>query len=159
MVKDILHASSGSAGGHRETPAIGFRPRHRRLWLATIFFTALVSLAPLVIMTLVNSYQYGSILRAEMINPIARLVSTSKRYMSDYLQEHRSALAYVVNRETYEDLCDSERLNLTLLHLNSSFGGFVDLGVIDSDGNQRSYVGHYELEGKNYAVGFFEVII
>jgi signal transduction histidine kinase len=34
--------------------------------------------------------------------------------------------------------------------MNASFGAFVDLGVIDADGGQRSYVGPYELEGKNY---------
>ncbi|NIM21550.1 MAG: two-component sensor histidine kinase, partial [Candidatus Latescibacteria bacterium] len=57
---------------------------------------------------------------------------------------------YVVKRETYEDLCDQQKLSRTFLDMKESFGGFVDLGVIDSEGSQRSYVGPYELEGKNY---------
>ncbi|MBW2000161.1 MAG: two-component sensor histidine kinase, partial [Deltaproteobacteria bacterium] len=41
-------------------------------------------------------------------------------------------------------------LNRTFLDMKESFGALVDLGVIDSEGNQQSYVGRYELEGKNY---------
>ena len=35
-------------------------------------------------------------------------------------------------------------------NLKQSFGGFVDMGIIDSDGIQRTYVGPYPLVGKNY---------
>ena len=70
--------------------------------------------------------------------------------MEDFLEERKAALTYVANSERYEDLCDSQKLSQILLNMNKSFGGFIDLGVIDSKGNQRSYVGHYELEGKDY---------
>jgi signal transduction histidine kinase len=101
-------------------------------------------------MTSVNVYQYKKALTAEMMHPIARLASNSRRFIEDFLEERRSALTYVANRELYEDLCDSEKLSRIFLNMNRSFGGFVDLGVIDSDGNQDSYLGRYELEGKNY---------
>jgi len=70
--------------------------------------------------------------------------------MEGFLEERRAALTYIANRERYEDLCDPDTLNRIFLNMKSSFGGFVDLGVIDSDGKQRSYVGRYELEGKDY---------
>jgi signal transduction histidine kinase len=101
-------------------------------------------------MTFVNVYQYKKALTAEMMHPTARLASNSRRFIEDFLEERRSALAYVANRELYEDLCDPEKLSQIFLNMNRSFGGFVDLGVIDSDGNQHSYLGRYELGGKNY---------
>ena len=133
MGKHAPNASNGAAGS-RTAAAVGLSSRYRRLWLSSVFFTAFVSLTPLVIMTFVNFYQYRKILRAEMIHPIARLTSTSKRFIDDFLEEHQAALTYVVNRESYEDLCDLEKLNEMFLNLNKSFGGFIDLGVIDSDG-------------------------
>ena len=129
----------------------GLPSRYRRLWLYSVFFTAFVSLTPLVMMTFVNFRQYKAMLAAEIIHPISRLTADSKRFMEDFLQERRAALAYIVNRETYQDLCDQEALNRLFQNVKRSFGGFVDLGVYDSDGNQRSYAGPLSgLEGKNY---------
>ena len=141
---------STSASGNKDTAEGGFDSRYRRLWLYSVFFTAVVSLTPLVIMTFVNYYQYKKTLRAEAIHPISLLTSNSRRFMNDFLEERRAALTYVVKRESYEDLCDPDKLSRIFLDMKESFGGLVDLGVIDSDGNQRSYVGRYEMEGKNY---------
>jgi signal transduction histidine kinase len=124
--------------------------RYRRLWLYSVLSMAFVALAPLVIMTYVNYHQYRDSLTAEMIHPISLLVSNSRRFIDDFLEERRAALTYVVNRESYEDLCDAKKLNRIFRHAREAFGGFVDMGVIDSAGNQRSYVGPYQLEGKNY---------
>jgi signal transduction histidine kinase len=137
--------SVDSVGGRERLPS-----RYRRLWLISVFFTAFVSLTPLVIMTSVNVYQYRKALRAEIIHPIARLASNSRRFIEDFLHERRAALTYVANTQSYEDLCDSQKLKEIFLHLKNSFGGFIDLGVIDSDGTQCSYVGRYALEGKSY---------
>jgi len=115
MDKDTPNASNGVAGRHTEAKR-GFRTRYRRMWLASVFFTAFVSLTPLVIMTFVNYYQYRRTLRAQMIDPIARLTSTSKRFIDDFFREHKSALTYVVTRESYEDLCDPEKCPVWDLH-------------------------------------------
>ena len=138
-----VSSNRGVAGGELHS-------RYRRLWLCSVCFTAFVSLTPLVIMTFVNFCHYEKTLTAEAMYPISRLTSNSRRFMDDFLEERRAALTYVVNRESYEDLCDSEKLNRIFLNMKQSFGGFVDLGVIGSDGDQRSYVGRYELKGKNY---------
>lgn len=124
---------------------------YRRLWYYAATITGLISLTPLIVMTFVNSRQYERALAKELSQTITRLVSTSRASMTGFIEEHRAALAYVAATESYENLCQPEKLNQILLSMNQSFGGFVDLGVIDSDGNQQSYAGHYELEGKNYS--------
>lgn len=141
---------STSASGNKAAAGGKIHSRYRRLWWYSVSFTAFVSLMPLVIMTFVNYYQYKETLATEMIHPISRLVSNSRRVMDDFLEEHKSALVYVVSRESYEELSDPETLNRILRDMQASFGGFIDLGVIDENGNQRSYAGRYELEGKNY---------
>jgi len=139
-----------SASGNKGVAVGELHSRYRRLWLYSVLFAAGVSLTPLVIMTFVNYYQYKETLKAEAIHPISLLVSTSRRFVNDFLEERRAALTYVIKHESPEDLCDPEKLNRTFLDMNESFGGLVDLGIIDSEGNQQSYVGRYELEGKNY---------
>jgi signal transduction histidine kinase len=151
-IKELIPAA-GKKGMERGE----IQSRHRRLWLYAVFFTSFVSLTPLVIMTFVNYYQYEKTLRAETAHRISllrsnsrRLASNSRRFMDDFLEERRAALSYIANREPYDDLCNPAKLNRIFLNMQESFGGFVDLGIIDSDGNQRSYVGAYELEGKDY---------
>jgi signal transduction histidine kinase len=124
--------------------------RYRRTWLYAFINISVIALTPLVIMTVLNSYEFQTALAAEMRYTVARVTSNSKRFMEGFLEERKAALSYVAAREAYEDLCDPAKLRQVLLKMNASFGAFVDLGVIDADGSQRSYVGPYELEGKNY---------
>lgn len=129
---------------------VKLQSHYRRLWLYSVAVTAFVSLTPLVIMTLINYYQYKKALEAEMVYPISRLVSNARRSIGDFLEERRAGLTFVARSESYEDLCNEEHLNSVFLNMKQSFGGFVDLRVIDSDGVQRAYVGRYELEGGDY---------
>ncbi|MHC4773778.1 MAG: sensor histidine kinase [Planctomycetota bacterium] len=124
--------------------------RYRRMWLYAVVDFAVIALTPLVIMTVVNSYQHRHELATEMRSTVARLTSNSRRFMEGFLEERRAALTYVTAREAYEDLCDPAKLRQVFVKMNTSFGAFVDLGIIDAEGKQQSYVGRYQLEGKNY---------
>ena len=124
--------------------------RYRRLWKYTVSLTALVSLAPLVIMTVVNYYLDQKVLRVEMIHPISQHTSNTKRSLEFFIEERLSALNLIIHEKTFEDLVNQKRLNSIFGNMKDSFGGFVDLGLIDEEGYQRSYVGPYDLKGKDY---------
>jgi signal transduction histidine kinase len=68
-----------------------------------------------------------------------------------FLEERGAALRFVVGSNSIGDLQDHARLQEIFHSLSQAFGGFVDLGLIDADGNQRSYVGPYDLLGRNYS--------
>jgi signal transduction histidine kinase len=79
-------------------------------------------------------------------------VSNTRRAVSFFLTERRSALNFIVRDNSASDLNVPERLGVVLRNLKESFGGgFVDLGVIDTWGRQRTYVGPYGLEGRDYS--------
>jgi len=124
--------------------------RYRRLWKYTVSLTALVSLAPLVIMTVVNYYLDQKVLRVEMIHPISQHTSNTKRSLEFFIEERLSALNLIIHEKTFEDLVNQKRLISIFGNMKNSFGGFVDLGLIDEEGYQRSYVGPYDLKGKDY---------
>ncbi len=124
--------------------------RYRRLRKYFILLTALVSLTPLIAMTVINIYQYQQAHEADMKYPISRQTSNTRHALEAFLAERQSALNLIIKEETLAELNDRDHLSKTLANLKESFGGFVDLGVVDSEGQQVSYAGPYSLEGKNY---------
>jgi len=124
--------------------------RYRRLLVVAGFSIALVSVIPLVIMTLINYHQYKEAFHTEMIRPIARYTSNAKQALESALSERLSAMSLVVREKSLEDLTNQQKLKRLFINMKQAFGGFIDLGLIDADGRMVSYVGPYRLKGKNY---------
>jgi signal transduction histidine kinase len=134
---------------------------YSRIWKVAVVGIATVSVLPLVAMAFMNMNQYQNALKAQLVFPVTRLVSNTKRTIAYFLHERRAALRYIVMDKDFDADCSMERLNRTFIRLKNSYGGFVDLGVIDSHGVQKAYVGPYDLAGKDYHTQpwFREVII
>jgi signal transduction histidine kinase len=77
-------------------------------------------------------------------------VSNTRRTVSFFLIERKAALDFIIKGNDFSTLNAPEPLARLLADLKSSFGGFVDLGVIDAAGRQDAYVGPYNLVGKDY---------
>lgn len=131
--------------GERRSPT-----RYIRLWRFTVFITTGACLTPLLIIGALDFYQDQQAIKAETIRPLVRLISGTKRSLEFFLEEHTAALNFLINDNMFEDLSDQGKLALIFKNLKKSFGGYVDLGLIDSTGKQISYVGPYDLSGKNY---------
>ena len=100
MDTDSLNKPITTSRGDRDAGR-GLRSRYRRLWLYSVFVTAFVSLTPLVILTCVNFHQYREALKEEVIHPISRLTSISRRFIDDFLKEHWAALTFVARRDPW----------------------------------------------------------
>ena len=125
-------------------------PRYRKLKRLSILVTSLVALIPLFIMTLLNYYQDQEAYHAETRYAISRLLSNTQKTLEYAIKERRSALSLIIHERTYEELNSQEGLKTALSNLKESFGGFVDIGLIESNGIQSYYLGPYDLRGKNY---------
>jgi signal transduction histidine kinase len=123
----------------------------RRIWKLTVFLTSCVVLIPLVLMAFIDYKVSQDALESEILLRTSRLVSNTRRTVSYFLDERRAALDFIDQDNSYEELNNPERLAEILENLKKGFGGFVDLGVIDAQGKQRTYVGPYNLEGKDYS--------
>lgn len=124
----------------------------RRLRRSVVLATATVAILPLVVTTALNYAQYRAAIRAEAEQPIARITLNTKRSLELFLAERRSALMFIVNDRSFEELCSPAALARTIANMNRSLtvAAFVDLGIVDSSGEQLCYSGPYQLEGKNY---------
>jgi two-component system NtrC family sensor kinase len=134
----------------RDLDSLISQGRYRRLMLTVLLAVSVVAVAPLLIMTGVNYYQYRQAFRSEVSRPMVGLATSGKQGLESFLDERLSALELVVRECTYEELQDPVRLGRLLVNMKQAFGGFVDFGVLDDKGVQITYAGPYELEGRSY---------
>ena len=123
----------------------------RRIWKLTVLATLCASLIPLSIMTLIDYRVSRDATVSEIMLRTAQLTSNTKRTVSYFLTERRAALEFINYNDPLESLVAAGRLSIILQGLQKSFGGFVDLGVIDDRGVQAAYSGPYDLVGKDYS--------
>jgi two-component system, NtrC family, sensor kinase len=125
---------------------------YRRIWKLSVLLTGVVALVPLIFITLLDYQVTEEALLSEFKLRTARNVSNMRRTIEFFLTERRSALDFIVHDNPPAALYDPQRLMTILDGMQNSFGGgFMDLSVIDSTGRQRTYVGPYNLQNKNYA--------
>jgi len=123
----------------------------RRMWKLAVFLTAGVALLPLIFLAIVDYRVTQKAVESEVRLRTARLVSNTRRTVSNFLAERKSALDFIDQDNSYQALKNPQRLINLLENLKTGFGGFVDLGVIDATGKQTTYVGPYQLKGKDYS--------
>ncbi len=116
--------------------------------MAVLMF--LVTLIPLTIMLFINYHQYQSAIRNETINQLRVLENKTKHSFELFLQERLSAVKYIANAYSVDQLSQEDELKNIFYTIQQNFSGFVDLGVINPEGVQVKYVGPYDLEGKDY---------
>ncbi len=137
-----------------EDSATGLR-RHlfnfRRIWQQAVLVTSMVALAPLIFMALVDYQVSQQAIESEINYQTAQLVSNTRRSVSFYLSERKSALNFIDKDNSYPALGDPLRLSALLENLRKGFGGFTDLGVIGDNGLQHTYIGPYGLTGRDYS--------
>ena len=125
--------------------------RYRLLRRNIITLMLLVTILPLCFMAAVNYHQYQAALREEIVNPLRGMVNKTKHSFELFLAERESAVSFIASGYPFEQLADANALNRIFGALKKEYRGFVDLGLIDSQGVQISYAGPYALVGKDYS--------
>jgi two-component system NtrC family sensor kinase len=122
---------------------------------------AILSLVPLFIVVTVSYFWFQSILKDDFRSQLRWQIENTKQSIEFFIDENLSSLRFLASAYTYEQLSDQKTLSNTFMNLKKEMGGLVDIGLIDSDGIQRSYVGPYKLQGKDYSNQdwFQEVIV
>ncbi|WP_300667531.1 PAS domain-containing sensor histidine kinase [Desulfoluna sp.] len=137
-------------------------PGHYRILTRNIIITMLVvTITPLTVMGILNHFQYGRHLQNELITPLANTANKAKHSFELFFEERLSTVRFIANAYDYEELLDDKTLHRLLRILKTELGGFVDLAIINDDGDLVNYAGPYNLLGKNYASqrSFQEVLV
>ena len=122
----------------------------RRIWKLAVLLTSLVAIVPLLVLAIFDLNVTRHSAETQINLRITKLVSNTDRTLTFFLEERKYALDFIVKSQSYQYLSDPQKLAGILDSLKQTMGGFVDLSVIDSAGEQVCYVGPYKLQGKNY---------
>ncbi|QTA82929.1 Two component system sensor histidine kinase, double cache domain-containing [Desulfonema limicola] len=154
FTKLILNKLTPSFWGHAVEESGPFKHmfNFRKIWKLTVFLMSVVSLLPLIIITLIDYNYTQKSIESESLLMTARTVSNAKRTLSFFITERKSALDFLIHENSFESLNNEKHLSKILYDLSKAFGGgFEDLGVIDAQGRQQAYVGPYNLKEKDYS--------
>jgi two-component system, NtrC family, sensor kinase len=110
-----------------------------------------VTIAPLVLMAGINYHEYQSALIEEIVTPLRILVNKTKHSFELFMTGRLATVRFIATAYPFSDLIDEKKLGRIFKSLRQEFDGFIDIGIIDSNGHQVSYAGPYDLKNKNYA--------
>lgn len=124
--------------------------RYLAMWRNAVIAVGVVSFVPVIGLTLINYVLYQRSFNREITEPIHRTASLTKRSIEFFLAERIAAAQYILSRESLQDLYEPRALEGVFRRMRGSFGGIVDIGIIDGDGVMRAYAGPYKLQSKVY---------
>ena len=125
-------------------------PLYAGLQRKIIFLTLLVSFVPLVLLGGTLYWQFSRIYREKIDEQLRYRAATHGNAVDLFLSERTAFLSAIADTHSLEYMLQPGNLASLLEVMNLRVGGFVDLGVIASDGRHLAYVGPYHLEGLNY---------
>jgi two-component system NtrC family sensor kinase len=134
---------------------------YRALQRKIVTLTLAVSLAPLLILGAVLYNEFENTGREMTWEQIRYRAQAQAEAVDLFLKERRAILNAMADTHSLAHMIEKDNLVRIFEVMNNRAGAFVDLGVIDSRGDHRAYVGPYDLKGRNYAdqAWFNEVMI
>jgi two-component system, NtrC family, sensor kinase len=137
------------------------KDRYKSLKIKIVLLDAILSMIPLIIVVTVSYFWFQSILKDDYRNQLRWQLENTKQSIEFFVEEKLSGLRFLSSAYSYEQLSDEKTLTEIFSKFKKECGGLVDIGVIDLNGFQKSYVGPYHLQGKDYSNQdwFHEVVI
>jgi two-component system NtrC family sensor kinase len=147
LLASLFQESSGQSLGLEESTA---STRYAALRRNLVLIMLGISILPLLAVSIISHIEARQAMQEEALAPLKRLVNKTKHSFELFLAERNSAVSFIASAYSFETLSNQARLESIFAVMRKEFGGFVDLGLIDPAGRQVSYVGPYNLEGKQY---------
>ncbi len=111
-----------------------------------------VSLAPLLLLSFLTAYQFHTAYKAKVLAHIEEIVAKHRQHINNFLQDKLSEIQVLAESLDMAQLSDPNYLEKLLVRLQKHYGAsYVDLGFVNSDGDQIAYAGPFKLEHAHYS--------
>jgi two-component system, NtrC family, sensor kinase len=126
-------------------------PYYRPVWRKVILILLAVSFVPLVVIGGGVSYYAFFKLETLTLETLHTQVLSHQEAIDRFLGEREKDLRLIAGLYTLPELTQPGNLERILTALRHQAAGFLDLGVIDMQGNHLVYAGPFDLISMNYA--------
>ncbi len=126
-------------------------PYYKHLIRNMIFTILAVSFVPVFFVSWTIYYAFANAYHEKVNAHLVALVENHKRQIDAFLNARLADILFLSENFSFAQLNDPEFLQAKLLSLKNNYSGvFVDLGVVDADGNQVAYAGPFKLSRVHY---------
>ncbi len=125
-------------------------PYYKQVWNRVILTLLAVSFIPLLAIGGGVYFYAAATLKARALDALRFQAVNHQKVIDRFLTERQDDLKLIAELNSLETLLSSGRLQQIFDVLHRQIPCFQDLGVIDSLGNHRAYVGPYSLLSRNY---------
>ncbi len=134
---------------------------YRKLYWKIVVTTLCFSLVPLFALGFSMYYQFRFSFTAKIVESLQTLAENRRNAVDLFLDERLSQLHSLAYTHSLAQLTDEEYLNRVFTLIQMRAKSFVDLGVIDRNGDHVAYMGPYQLKNLNYKneTWFHEVML
>ncbi|WP_462324100.1 ATP-binding protein [Desulfoplanes sp.] len=122
----------------------------RKLGAKITGLTVGFAVIPLLLLGVTIYYQFSGTYTNKITESLSTLVTNKGRALDLFLDERIAQLKIIAGTQSYAGISRSEYLENILRIIRQGSESFIDLGVIDRQGNHVAYCGPYNLQGVNY---------
>ncbi len=127
-------------------------PYYRALTRNIILLVAIISLAPMMIVTGTILHQFSTSHHEKVFAHLGELVLKHKHNIDGFLSERIHNIRFLADSLKFDNIDKNGNIADQLSRLQGAYGMvFVDLGVVDENGSQVAYAGPFKLEKAQYA--------
>jgi two-component system NtrC family sensor kinase len=123
---------------------------YRKLRWKIIAYTFCFSLIPLFALGFTFYHQFRESYTAKIMQNLRTLAENRRNAIDLFLDERVSQLTTLAYTQNYSQLQGEQYLEKIFILMQMRSKSFIDLGIIDQEGNHVAYSGPYKLKGLNY---------
>jgi two-component system NtrC family sensor kinase len=124
---------------------------YRRFRLILFLGMISISLIPVYATTTLHYIEYRALLHRDERDQLRLNCLSGRSRVEAYVEEIMNMIQFITMRHSYEELLDVNTASQLLEDIRQEYAGFVDLGIVNTDGILQTYVGPYRLQGVNYS--------
>ena len=128
------------------------QPYYRSLTLNMTVTIIVVSFIPVFLVGSTIYYNFYASYREKVYAHLEELVEKHRQQIDDFLVDKLADIRFMARNLAYRNLSNEAFLQTTLASLQRNYNHvFVDLGVVNGDGQQVAYAGPFKLAEADYA--------
>ena len=126
------------------------QPKYVKLRNIILFTTLCFALLPMLVVGGVIPTQFSRLYHEKTVREVENVARGKGRTIDMFLEERIAQLKTVAGMFTFEELTAPRKLADILQIIKTNSQLYVDIGVIDMEGNHVAYAGSYDVRNANY---------